>query len=190
MEVSMPNIQAALPILLHVFSVLSVNSGLLQSYFQAILPLWGVVNPLTLCMSLLVQPLLGLEYMSHYRQHYAPLKAQLAPYFDLYGADRLVEILNKITTSMAAWKLLHFQARLLRERGAPLLGDPLERVLDIDWTTLPSFSSKREGAEVGMNRKYRGKPCFQLSASFIHKVFVDAHLFPGDSNSTLLKLAL
>ena len=82
----MPSIPASLPILLHVFSVLTTNSGLLQNYFQGLLPLWGNVNLTTLCMSLLVQPLLGLEYVSHYRQHDPHLKAELTPYFDLWRA--------------------------------------------------------------------------------------------------------
>jgi len=55
-------------------------------------------------------------------------------------------------------------------------------VADIDVTTLQSSSSEKEGAEAGYNKKNKGKPCFQLSAAFIGKFFVDAKLFPGCTN--------
>jgi len=55
-------------------------------------------------------------------------------------------------------------------------------VADIDVTTLQSSSSRKEGAEAGYNKKNKGKPCFQLSATFVGKIFVDAKLFPGCTN--------
>jgi hypothetical protein len=55
-------------------------------------------------------------------------------------------------------------------------------VADIDVTTLQSSSYEKEGAEAGYNKKNKGKPCFQLSATFIGKFFVDAKLFPGCNN--------
>ncbi len=57
-----------------------------------------------------------------------------------------------------------------------------KRVADIDVTVLQSSSSLKEGAEAGYNKKAKGRPCFQLSAAFIGRVFVDAKLFPGGSN--------
>jgi hypothetical protein len=60
--------------------------------------------------------------------------------------------------------------------------DRLGRVLDIDVTTALSFASYREGAEPGFNRGYKGKPCFQFSASFIGTLFVDGKLFGGLTN--------
>jgi len=178
----MPGFESSLPILLYVFNLLSVYDRQLRRYFQNILPLWGVADPKAIFISLFLQPILGLEFMSHYRQYYPEIKTALKPHFPIYGVDKIVDIINKITTSMAAWKLLLFQARILKERGATLLGNVKHRVLDIDWTTIVSFATQREGAEVGMNRKYRGKPCFQFSASFMGRVFVDGHLFPGASN--------
>jgi hypothetical protein len=89
---------------------------------------------------------------------------------------------------MLGWKLLLFQAHLVRHRAPALLmsgknlADRLGCVLDIDVTTLLSFASTREGAEPGFNRRYKGKPCFQLSASFIGKLFVDGKLFSGLTN--------
>jgi hypothetical protein len=60
--------------------------------------------------------------------------------------------------------------------------DRVGRVLDIDVTTVLSFATNREGAEPGFNRRYTGKPCFQFSASFIGKLFVDGKLFGGLTN--------
>jgi len=47
---------------------------------------------------------------------------------------------------------------------------------------IQSSSSGKEGAEAGYNRKNKGKPCFQLSATFIGRIFADAKLFPGCTN--------
>ena len=57
-----------------------------------------------------------------------------------------------------------------------------EKTADIDVSTLQSSSSKKEGAEIGYNKKCKGKSCFQLSATFIGKVFTDARLFSGHCN--------
>lgn len=54
--------------------------------------------------------------------------------------------------------------------------------MNVDATTLQSSSSKKEGAEIGFNKQAKGKPCFQLSASFIGRVFIEAKLFAGDCN--------
>lgn len=81
-----------------------------------------------------------------------------------------------------------FQSGLIRHRVPALLmaghagRDRLGRVLDIDVTTIVSFATKREGAEPGFNRSYKGKPWFQFSASFIGQVFVDGRLFGGLKN--------
>jgi len=48
--------------------------------------------------------------------------------------------------------------------------------------TPQSSSSEKEGAEIGFNKKSKGKACFQLAASFIGRLFVDIKLFPGDTN--------
>ena len=89
---------------------------------------------------------------------------------------------------MLGWKLLLFQAHLVRHRAPALLmsGKPLSdrpgRVLNIAITTVLSFASQREGAEPGFHRRYKDKPCFQLSASFIGGVFIDGKLFGGLTN--------
>jgi hypothetical protein len=89
---------------------------------------------------------------------------------------------------MLGWKRLLFPSPLVRHRAPALLmrgkalTDRLGRVLAIDVTTVLSFASKREGAEPGFNRRDKGKPCFQLAASFIGSVFVDGKLFGGLTN--------
>ncbi|MDM8555917.1 hypothetical protein QUF75_14385 [Desulfococcaceae bacterium HSG7] len=46
-------------------------------------------------------------------------------------------------------------------------------------TALQSSSSVKEGVEPEYNKKKKGRPCFQLSATFIGGIFVDAKLSPG-----------
>jgi len=133
-------------------------------------------------MSILIQPIIGIEYQQHYRELFPELKKFYAPYFSLYGVDTIKALLHKLTNSMAAWKLLLFQAFLLRTRAPQLLDPPAERVLDVDVMTVRSTSSKKEGAELGYNKKSKNKPCFQLSASLIGRIFIDAKLFFGHCN--------
>ncbi len=74
---------------------------------------------------------------------------------------------------------------LIKTRCPQLLSCPGamgKRVADIDVTVLQSSSSVKEGAVAGYIKKAKGKPCFQLSATFIGRVFVDAKLFPGCTN--------
>ncbi len=80
---------------------------------------------------------------------------------------------------MASWKLTMILASLIKIRCPQLLCAGGKRVADIDVTTLQSFSSRKEGAEAGYNKKRKGRPCFQLSATFIGKFFVGAKLYPG-----------
>jgi hypothetical protein len=93
-----------------------------------------------------------------------------------------METVGRITNSMASWKLTLIQASLIKIRCPQLLLSGGKMVADIDVTTLRSSSSKKEGAEAGYNKKNKGKPCFQLSATFIGKIFADAKLFPGRAN--------
>lgn len=94
-----------------------------------------------------------------------------------------------ITGGMPAWKLIMFQSFLLRKRCPDLLipsggkpGDTGNETADFDASVLQSSSSQKEGSVPGFNKKNKGKPCFQLSATFIGRIFADVKLFPGDSN--------
>ncbi len=181
----MENIAAYSPLLTYVMVVLTSQRSLLNSNVLFILSAWGIHNPFGLLVSLLIQPLLGIEFLSHYQQQYPELKRYYGDRLSLCHAGKLRAFLQRVTNSMLAWKLLLFQSRLIRQRCPQLLESGkqvLGRVLDIDVSTVISFASKREGAAPGFNRKYKGKPCFQLSASFIGKVFVDGKLFAGWCN--------
>jgi hypothetical protein len=177
-----PTYQVALPIMLHIFQLISSHQSMLQAYLFRIFTVLGIVDPKRVVMSILIQPIIGIEYQQHYRDLFPELKQFYTPYFPLYGIDTIKSLLQNITNSMAAWKLLLFQAFLLRTRTPQLLDPPDKRVLDIDGLTLTSTSSKKEGAELGYNKRTRKKPCFQLSASFLGRVFVDAKLFVGHHN--------
>jgi hypothetical protein len=135
-----------------------------------------------LFISIIVQSINGVEYQSDYRDAYPKIKEFYRNFFQIYGGDRIHEYISRITNSMASWKLLLFQAYLIKNQCAKIITLLESNVLDIDVTTLKSASSKKEGAEIGYNAKSQGKPCFQLYASFIGRIFVDAKLFPGHCN--------
>jgi hypothetical protein len=176
------NFQAALPVVLHTLHLFSVYSSVIDTYLFRILIFFGVSDPMRLFRSVIIQQLIGIEYQYHYRQFYPEIRSYFASCCSLYGADIIIETVSKITTSMASWKVILIHAGLVRARCPKLLYSDGKIVADIDVTTLRSSSSAKEGAEAGYNKKNRGKPCFQLSATFIGKIFVDAKLFPGCSN--------
>ncbi|MCP4764372.1 MAG: transposase, partial [archaeon] len=178
----MSNSQAALPIIIYFFNIISENQMILHSYLFKIMIVLGVVDPVRLFMSILIQPIIGIEFQSHYRESYSEIKKNYSSWFQTYCPDTIHEYINKITSSMAAWKLFLFQAKLVKSQCPELLSSPEGKILDIDVTTMKSCSSKKEGAEIGFNKKSKGKPCFQLSASFIGRIFVDAKLFSGHVN--------
>jgi len=76
------------------------------------------------------------------------IKTHFSKHFQLYGADKIKENVSKINNSMAAWKLIFFQAFLLRKCYPALLNVSEEKTADIDVSTLQSSFSKKEGAEI------------------------------------------
>jgi len=181
----MGNIAVYSPLVTYMIVVLSTHRAKLESSLFWIMAVWGIREPFAVACSLLIQPLMGFEFLSHYQERYSEVKQHYGQELPLCGAEKLRAFLHRITDSMLAWKLLLFHSWLVRQECPALLESgkgTLGRVLDIDVTTLLSFASKREGAEPGFNRKYKGKPCFQLSASFIGKLFVDGKLFAGLCN--------
>lgn len=183
----MLSLQLSLPIVLYFFSLLSENHRILSAYLYNILAFLGVIDPVRLLMSILLQPLLGITYQQDYRDCYPDIKSFYASWFQVYGADTIRDYVSRITNSMMAWKLLLFQAKLIRTQAPQLFEvsngqSALGKVLDIDGHTAKSSSSQKEGAERGFNKKARGRPCFQLSASWIGRVFVDLKLFAGHCN--------
>lgn len=176
-------LKAAIPVIHYSYRLLSEHRETLSGYFFKICWRIRFTDPLRLMISLLLLPISGIEYLQHYGECYQELQELYRGQVPLYGRGKLVETLESLDTSMLAWKLLLFQRQLLKQHQSRLLDTESSKVLDIDGSCLKSFSSKKEGAEVGLNRKYRGKPCFQLSASFIGRVFIDGRLFPGHCNT-------
>ncbi len=131
---------------------------------------------------MILRQIIGVEYQSHYRQFYPEISSCFSSCCSLHGADIIMEHIGKTTNSMASWKLTLIQASMIKIQCPHLLHSGGKMVADIDVTTLQSSSSEKEGAEAGYNKKRKGKPCFQLSATFIGKFFVDAKLFPGCTN--------
>jgi hypothetical protein len=184
----MEHLGISAPVVEFVTLVLTSQRGILEAYLLWILSAWGVQNAFDVLLSLILQPVMGFERLSHYQEYYGDLKQRSGGTIPLCGVQKLRILLHRIGDSMLGWKLMLFQSQLIRHRAPALLmtgqtvRDRLGRVLDIDVTTVLSFANKREGAEPGFNRRYKGKPCFQLSASFIGKLFVDGKLFGGLTN--------
>jgi hypothetical protein len=167
--------------------MLSEYHWILSAYLYNILTFLGVVDPVRLFMSILIQPVIGISYQQDYRDQYPAIKSFYASWFHVYGADTIRDAVSRLSNSMLTWKILLFQAKLVCTQSPHLFevsnGPPaLGTVLDIDGHTITSSSSQKEGAERGFNKHAKGRPCFQLSASWIGRVFVDVKLFAGQRN--------
>ena len=160
----------------------SEHQRVIDSYLLRIFLFFGVTDPVRLFRSVILQQITGIEYQSHYRQFYPEISSYFSSCRSLYRVDKIMENIGRITTSMASWKLSLIQASMIKSRCPHLLHSGGKMVADIDVTTLRSSSSQKKGAEAGYNKKRRGKPCSQLSATFAGKFFVDAKLFPGCDN--------
>ena len=155
------------------------NEIILNSYLFRIFRVLGITDPVRLFISVMIQSLNGIEFQSHYREQFPAMKKFYSGYFEIYCPEKIRDYVSRITNGMAAWKVLLFQAAVVRAQCPELTAGG---VLDIDVKTLRSASSQKEGAENGFNKKAKGKPCFQMSASFIGRIFVDLKLFPGCMN--------
>jgi hypothetical protein len=183
----MPSLQLSLPIVLYFFSLLAEHHRILSAYLYNILAFLGVIDPVRLLMSILIQPVLGISYQQDYRDRYPAIKSFYASWFQVYGADKIRDDIARISNSMMTWNLLLFQAKLVRTQTPHLFEaangcSASGNVLDIDGHTITSSSSQKEGAERGFNKKAKGRLCFQLSASWIGRAFVDVKLFAGHCN--------
>jgi len=174
-----------LPAVLHTLHVFAEYHTIIDTYLLKIFKFFSIVNPMRMFRSVILMQIMGVEYQNHYRQFYPEIKSYFSSYCMLYGVDKIMEAVGKLTNSMASWKLIMIQSGLVKIRCPQLLSCPGaagRRVADIDVTTLQSSSSVKEGAVPGFNKKAKGRPCFQLSAAFIGRIFVDAKLFPGGAN--------
>lgn len=175
------NFSISFPILSYVYQRLSESSSL-NRYLSKCLKYVGVCQPIELLMSLVSIHIAGFRYTSHYQESFRYTKFMFGEVCNLYSESKLKGIFSKISNSMITWKLFLSQSRILAEQGGMgLCVVEKLKTLDVDWTTLCSYSLKRQGSKVGHNKKRIGEPCFQLSLALLGRIFIDSKLFPGNT---------
>jgi hypothetical protein len=145
----MLNSPAYYPVVVYLYHMLWEAHTLVSGYLSPLLGIFGCQKPLVLLVSMVRQPIVDREFLSHYQERYAECPQRVGMEWARYGASTIRQFRPRLTTAMATWQLLVFQAWLLRSRGQPLLGAAEQRVLDLDRTTLTAFAAQREGAAVG-----------------------------------------
>ncbi len=143
-----------LPAVLHTLHVFAEYQAIIDTYLLKIFKFFGIVSPMRMFRSVILLHVTGVEYQHHYRQFYPEIKSYFAAYCTLYGVDKIMEAVGKLTNSTASWKLIMIQSGLLKVRCPQLLSCPGaagKRAADIDVTTLRSSSSVKEGAMPGYN---------------------------------------
>ena len=105
------NLQETLPVVIHVFYLLSEHQTIIDNYLFKIFFFLGIVDPMRLFRSIILQQIMGIEYQHHYRQFYPEIKSYFSSYCSLYGVDKIMEYVGKITTLFP---------RLRLEKVAPL----------------------------------------------------------------------
>ena len=96
-EDSMPNIHIAFPVVLFMVKMLNDNHDTLHSYLFRLLFNFGIVVPKRLLISILIQPIIGINYQSHYQELYPEIKQFYSSYFQLYCPSKIKFFVNKIT---------------------------------------------------------------------------------------------
>jgi hypothetical protein len=66
--------QFSLPVVLFIFQTITVNEGILDSYLYKIFKVLGVVDPVRLFMSIMIQSINEIEYQNHYREQFPEMK--------------------------------------------------------------------------------------------------------------------
>jgi hypothetical protein len=140
------NLQETLPVVIHVLYVLSEHQTIIDKYLLKIFIFFGIADPMRLFRSIILQQIMGIEYQNHYRQFYPEIKSYFSSYCSLYGVDKIMETVGKITNYMASWKLIMIQASMIKIRCPHLLYSDGKMVADIDVSTLQSSTSIKEGS--------------------------------------------
>ncbi len=177
----MYNIKIYYPLILFVYQRF-IESKWTEKYTSRCFQFLGCKNPIELLMTMMVIHIIGFEYLSHYNAAYPSCKAMMEPLCNILSSKQLLPILGAVTIGIPTWNIFRFQRRILQENGPELYMDGKLNTLHIDWTVLTSFSNKREGAQRGYNKRYKGKPCFNLLLPLLGKVFIDCKLCKGKSN--------
>ncbi len=132
-----------LPAVLHTLHVFSEYHTIIDTYLLKIFKYFGIVNPMRMFQSVILLQIMGIEYLHHYRQFYPEIKSYFASYCTLYGVDKIMEAVGKLTNSMASWKLIMIQSGLIKTRCPQLLSCPGamgKRVADIDVARASTYS--------------------------------------------------
>ena len=169
------------PILLYIYQILK-QSKWTDKYTSRCFAVLGSPCALSLIMTFMVIHICGFEYLSHYEAAFSSCKDMMEPLVKILSVKQLKPILNAIMIGIPTWNIFRLQRRILKEYGSELYHNDKFNTLYIDWTDLTSFSEKREGAQKGHNKRYKGKPVLKLLLVFIGKVFIDCKLCPGKSN--------
>ncbi len=138
------DLHIVLPAVLHTLHVFTEYHTVIDTYLLKIFKFFGIVSPMRMFRSVILLHIMGVEYKHHYRQFYPEIKSYFASYCTLYGVDKIMEAVGKLTHSMASWKLIMIQNGMIKTRCLQLLSCPGamgKRVADIDVTTLQSSSS-------------------------------------------------
>lgn len=177
----MSNHSIEFPLLLEAFHDI-VESGCAEKYMSSSLQWIGCDKPVDFLMSLVLMHIKGFEFFSHYKPNVKECRDLLSPLCYVYSDTQLKEKLEKIDKGTQTRNLFLLQKQIVKEQGSELCQDGNLNTLDVDWTVLTSFSEQREGSKIGCNKRYKGKPCFQLSLGFLGNIFADCKLCPGDVN--------
>jgi len=172
------NFQSALPVVMHTLCLFSEYHSIIDSYLFRILIFFGVTDPMRLFVSVILRQIIGISYQYHYRQFYPEIRSYFSSYCSLYGADKLMETVGRITNSMASWKLALIQAGMIKNRCPQVLFPNGKMIADIDVTTLRSSSSEKEGSESGYDKKQR-QTLFPAFGNLYREVFRRCETFPG-----------
>lgn len=180
-EPSVYHITIYFPILLYVYQVFA-QSKWTDKYTSRCFQVLGAPSSIQLLMTFMVIHICGFEYISHYESAVSSCKDMMQSLTTILPPKQLKTILSAITIGIPTWNIFRLQRRILQEHGLCLCRDGQFNTLYFDWTDMTSFSKKREGAQSGHNKRYKGKPCYKLFLSFLGSVFIDCKLCPGKSN--------
>ncbi len=70
----METLAISAPFVEFVTMVFTSQRGALESYLLWILSVWGIRNAFGVLLSLVLQPIMGFEYLSHYQERYGELQ--------------------------------------------------------------------------------------------------------------------
>ena len=135
----MSNYHISLPIIVFVVQMVTMNEIILKSYLYRIFDALGIIDPVRLFISVMVQSVNGLEFQNHYREQFPQMKKFYSGLFEIYCPEKIRDYVSRITNSMATWKLFLFQSNKVGTQCPELLEGG---VSDIDVKTIQSASSQ------------------------------------------------